>query len=229
MSTAIRRRLAVLAGVIAAAGVGALWLIGSALSAPALRPIGSPPASLGADSVAFADESGSAIQGWLVSGEPGRGGIVLAHSVRSNRLEMVGRAEFLHRAGYSVLLFDQQAHGESPGVRITFGHLESRSARAAVAFLRGRLPAGPIGYLGVSQGGAAALLGSEPLAVDALVLEAVYPTLREAVVNRISIRLGPLAECSRRCSCGRSGLGSESTPTRWRRSIGSNGFAPRCC
>ena len=55
-------------------------------------------------------------------------------------------------------------------------------------------PPAPIGYLGVSQGGAAALLGSEPLAVDALVLEAVYPTLREAVVNRISIRLGPLAE-----------------------------------
>jgi fermentation-respiration switch protein FrsA (DUF1100 family) len=39
-------------------------------------------------------------------------------------------------------------------------------------------------------GGASALLGGSPLPVEALVLEAVYPTLKEAVVNRISIRLG---------------------------------------
>jgi fermentation-respiration switch protein FrsA (DUF1100 family) len=42
-------------------------------------------------------------------------------------------------------------------------------------------------------GGAAALIGTTPLAVQALILEAVYPTLREAVSNRIRIRLGPLA------------------------------------
>jgi fermentation-respiration switch protein FrsA (DUF1100 family) len=93
-----------------------------------------------------------------------------------------------------VLLFDAQAHGESPGEHITFGYLESLDARAAVGFLHAQLPAERIGYLGVSQGGAAALLGPEPLAVDALILEAVYPTLRETVINRIAIRLGCLAE-----------------------------------
>lgn len=106
---------------------------------------------------------------------------------------MLGRAEFLHAAGYSVLLFDAQAHGESPGERITFGHLEARDARAAVDFLRSERPGEAIAYLGVSQGGAAALLGDAPLPVQALVLEAVYPTLAEAVTNRIAIRLGPLA------------------------------------
>jgi fermentation-respiration switch protein FrsA (DUF1100 family) len=45
----------------------------------------------------------------------------------------------------------------------------------------------------VSQGGAAALIGPAPLPVDALILEGVYPTLREAVIDRIRIRLGPLA------------------------------------
>jgi fermentation-respiration switch protein FrsA (DUF1100 family) len=106
---------------------------------------------------------------------------------------MVQRAIFLREEGYSVLLFDAQAHGESPGDQITFGYLESQDARAAVAFLRSQFPTERLGYLGVSQGGAAALLGSSPLEVEALVLEAVYPTLREAVVNRIAIRL-PLAE-----------------------------------
>jgi fermentation-respiration switch protein FrsA (DUF1100 family) len=106
---------------------------------------------------------------------------------------MVDRAAFLHRAGYSLLLFDAQAHGESPGQQITFGYLESLDTRAAVSFLHAEVPAERIGYLGVSQGGAAALIGTPPLAVQALILEAVYPTLREAVSNRIRIRLGPLA------------------------------------
>jgi fermentation-respiration switch protein FrsA (DUF1100 family) len=103
---------------------------------------------------------------------------------------MLGRAEFLNRAGYSVLLFDAQAHGESPGDRITFGYLEALDAAAAVSFAMERDPAAPVAFLGVSQGGAAALLGPSPLPVSALVLEAVYSTIHEAVANRIAIRLG---------------------------------------
>jgi fermentation-respiration switch protein FrsA (DUF1100 family) len=106
---------------------------------------------------------------------------------------MVGRAQFLRNAGYSVILFDAQAHGESPGDHITFGYLEARDAQAAVAFAHAQFPVEKLGYLGVSQGGAAALLGTSPLPVQALVLEAVYPSLREAVVDRIAIRLGPVA------------------------------------
>ena len=106
---------------------------------------------------------------------------------------MVDRAAFLRQAGYSLLLFDAQAHGESPGEQITFGYLESLDARAAVSFLEAQVPTERIGYLGVSQGGAAALIGIAPLSVQALIIEAVYPTLREAVVDRIRIRLGPLA------------------------------------
>jgi len=176
------------------AGFAAFWVLGSVLSAPANRFVGPPPDSLGAEPVTFASDSGSQLVGWLIRSTAGRGAIVLAHSVRSNRLELVDRASFLRQAGYSVLLFDAQAHGESPGQHITFGYLESLDARAAVGFLRSQLPAEHIGYLGVSQGGAAALLGSEPLAVDALILEAVYPTLRDALVNRIAIRLGFLAD-----------------------------------
>lgn len=105
---------------------------------------------------------------------------------------MVGRAEMLHRAGYSVLLFDFQAHGESPGSHITMGYLESGDARAAVAFARARAPDGFIGAIGVSLGGAAALLGADPLPVDALILEAVYPDIEAATANRLGIRFGRL-------------------------------------
>jgi hypothetical protein len=40
---------------------------------------------------------------------------------------MVGRPRFLHRAGYSALLYDSRAHGESGGDAITFGHLEAKT------------------------------------------------------------------------------------------------------
>jgi len=129
----------------------------------------------------------------MSSGVSGRGIVILAHGVRSNRTGMVERARFLRDAGYSVILFDAQAHGESPGEHITFGYLEARDAQGAVAFARSQFPGEKVGYIGVSQGGAAALLGSSPLPVQALVLESVYPTLREAVVDRIAIRLGPIA------------------------------------
>jgi uncharacterized protein len=186
-------KLPLIAGAAAVlAGAGFVWALGSALAAPALREIGAPPAGLDVVACAFPSASGS-VHGWIAGGRPGRGAVVLAHSVRSNRLEMVGRAQFLHAAGYSLLLFDAQAHGESPGEHITFGYLESRDAAAAVDFLRERIPGEKIAYLGVSQGGAAALLGPSPLPVDALILEAVYPTLRDAVRDRIAIRLGPLA------------------------------------
>ena len=66
------------------------------------------------------------------------------------------------------------------------------AAHAALDYLRSRLPAERIGAIGVSQGAAAALVGRAPLAVDALVLEAPYGDLEQAVANRIEIRLGPL-------------------------------------
>jgi fermentation-respiration switch protein FrsA (DUF1100 family) len=103
---------------------------------------------------------------------------------------MSERARFLHRFGYGVLLFDFQAHGESVGRRITFGYLESRDARAAIAFVRSRAPGEKLGVVGVSQGGAAALIANPPLEVDAAVLEQVYSNIEEAISNRLVLHLG---------------------------------------
>lgn len=181
--------LALLIPIGAAAGVS--WLVGGALSAPVPREIGPPPGTLpGATAVSFPSASGSRIRAWFVPGHRALGSVVLAHARGGNRRGMLGRAEFLHDAGYSVLLYDAQAHGESPGRRVTFGYLEARDAAAAVSVARARNPDSPVAFLGVSQGGAAALLGPSPLPVSALVLEAVYSTLDDAVANRLAIRLG---------------------------------------
>lgn len=103
---------------------------------------------------------------------------------------MLGRARFLHDAGYSVFLIDFQGHGESPGKEITFGYRESGDAAAAVQYVRRRYPGERVGVVGVSLGGAASLVGDAVLDVDAMVLEAVYSTLKRAVENRIAIAIG---------------------------------------
>jgi uncharacterized protein len=148
------------------------------------------PTDLVGRSVDFPSESGSRIRGWFLPGQTGYGTIILLHGVRASRLDMLDRARFLSRAGYSVLLFDFQAHGETAGRQITFGFLESRDAQAAVRFVRELAPGENIGVIGVSMGGAAALLSSPPLSIDAIVLEQVYPTLDQAIGDRISMRLG---------------------------------------
>jgi uncharacterized protein len=106
---------------------------------------------------------------------------------------MVDRARFLREAGYSVLLIDLQGTGETIGEQITFGWLESRDVTAAVQYVRSRYPDLPVFLLGTSLGGAAAVIAS-PLNVDAMVLEAVYPTVEKATTNRLRMRFGFVGE-----------------------------------
>jgi fermentation-respiration switch protein FrsA (DUF1100 family) len=188
----VLRYAAFVIAVGALAVVGAVVGAGFYLSAPARATIGAPPNDFPAETVTIASDSGATLRGWFVEGQPGGGAVVLLHGVKGNRLAMLRRARLLHAEGYSVLLFDLQAHGESTGARITFGRLEGLDAAAAVAFVRQRLPHERIGAIGSSLGGAAALLAPQPLAVDALVLESVYPDIGSAIANRIQIVLGPL-------------------------------------
>ena len=171
-------------------GVIFVWSIGGILVAPANQPIGNPPASLHVENVEFSSASGATIHGWFVAGEPGKGAIILMHGVHANRFSLVARAEFLSHAGYSILLFDFQGHGESIGKHITFGFLESRDATAAVDFIRQKIPGEKIGVIGISLGAASVLLAEPPLPVNAMVLESSFPTIEHATEDRMIERFG---------------------------------------
>lgn len=182
--------LAILAALCLPLSVLAVGLI---LSAPSPAVIGEPPPDLtGAVRVEFWSASGALLQGWWLPGRAGGGAVVLMHGVHGNRIGLLGRARLLQDQGCAVLLFDFQAHGESTGKRITFGKLEGLDAAAAVRFVRQKLPNERVAALGISLGGTAALLGPTPLNVDALVLESVYPTIDDALANRLHAALGPV-------------------------------------
>ena len=83
-----------------------------------------------------------------------------------------------HDAGYSVLLLDLRAQGESGGTRRTLGYREVRDVRGALAWLRRQ------GYAldqvvlhGWSMGGATALRAAPGTGVAAVIEEAGYADL----------------------------------------------------
>jgi len=128
------------------------------------------------------------LAGWFLQG-PGRGAVLLLHGIFSNRLVQVERMRMLHDAGYSTLAIDFQAHGESTGDRITLGERESLDARSALAWLRSRLPGERVAVLGISMGGAAALIG-KPIEADALIIESAPPNMALAISNRLALAFG---------------------------------------
>ena len=195
-SSARRRKLLrfALGGLllVVAGGLVASWFVAGALVAACPRRIGSPPRDLNAAAFAIPSDSGAMIAGWHTQPEQCMGVVVLLHGIHETRISMLERARLLHGEGFATVMIDLQAHGESPGDAITVGHLEKHDVRAAVAFARRQHPELPVGVIGVSLGGAAAVLAS-PLDIDAIVIESMYPDIEAAIRNRVAARLGPLS------------------------------------
>jgi fermentation-respiration switch protein FrsA (DUF1100 family) len=169
-------------------GAGALFAAGEYLSAPKRHSVGVPPPDLFATPILI-PAGPELVAGWVTRGA-GSGAILLLHAVGQDRRQMQERALFLNRLGYTVLLIDQQAHGESTGKRITFGAREALGVKAAIAYLRRNLPGEKIGVIGVSLGAAAVVLSKPGRDIDALVVEVMYPTIEEATRNRMGMYLG---------------------------------------
>ena len=120
--------------LLLAAGASACYWAASDLAAPAPREVGPPPPDLPGRVVRVLSPAAGTLTGWPAPGRRG-GAVLLLHGVRASRLDMLGRARFLHARGYTVMLFDSRAHGESGGQRITFGYLESLDARVLLGAL----------------------------------------------------------------------------------------------
>jgi len=164
---------------------------GEVLSHPARRVVGEAPPGLKARSLRLPYGQTESLSAWMLPGQAGRGAVLLLHGVRADRREMLGRAQFLNQLGYAVLLPDLPAHGESSGEQITYGLREAEGVRAAVAYLRREMPNEKLGVIGVSLGAASLVLAHVEPAPDAVVLEAMFPSITEAVTNRLRLSLGP--------------------------------------
>ena len=178
-------------GVLTLAGA---WIVGSILSWPKSSAV-APPAPPGRVVHLIASDGVAIAGSYWPGARADAPAILLLHGINNNRDRMRAQALWLNGLGYGVLAIDFRGHGESGGAPRSFGLNEARDAAAALAFVRRGSPARRVGLIGISLGGAAALLGDDgPLPVQAMVLHAVYPDLRTAIVNRIARVSGrPLA------------------------------------
>ena len=175
--------------------MGVIYGIGSYLVQARPSIVGAVPNDLkNTIAVSFPSQSGSQLSGWFMQSNQKKGAVLLLHGVKSNRLQMLDRARFLQKEGYSVLLFDFQAEGESQGKHITFGYLESLDAQSAYEYLEQRVMGENIAVIGISLGGASALLGTVSKKAKVMILESVYPTIDEAIKNRLEIYIGSFAK-----------------------------------
>jgi len=145
---------------------------------------------MNAHAVDYLSSSGEWLSAWFVPGVLSRGAVLLLHPIRSDKRAMVARARFLRAEGYAVLVVDLQAHGQSEGERITFGYREANGVRASVQTLQRLAPGEKVGAIGLSLGAAAIALSGADDVLSAVVLESLYPTIEEAVSDRLRIRFG---------------------------------------
>jgi len=126
---------------LVAAGMG--WLAGPSFLHPARREL-SPDLIKEADS-AFSQigthredfdvraADGVLLRGWKVrSAKPNGKWVLVFHGVADNRAGVVGQAQLLIQAGYSVVMMDARAHGASDGPMATYGWLERNDSKAVV-------------------------------------------------------------------------------------------------
>ena len=117
--------------------------------------------------------------------------VLLLHGQSDNRAGMLGSASLLLLHGYTVLLPDARAHGESGGPIATYGILERHDIHNWVAFLKSKEHPQCIDGLGDSMG-AAQLLQSLATVPDfcAVVAESPFADFREAAFDRIGQQFG---------------------------------------
>lgn len=184
-----QKRLATTVMTLALLGAGGVWLLGSTLVAVDPHPVALP--GLGAEAVVLQSAPDQRVAGSFLAGR-GQGAVLLLHGLHGDRRQMAARARFLNAQGYAVLLIDLPGQGASSASAVTFGLREADGVRAALTWLRVRVPGQRIGVIGVSLGAASFVLCRGCAPVDAVVLEAMYPTIEDAVADRLRIRLGAL-------------------------------------
>ena len=142
--------------------------------------------------VEFRSADGTRLAGWLATGERDEA-VVLLHGYRCDRREVLPHADMLYDAGFTVLLFDFRNRGESGGEFVSLGYYEREDALAAIGYLKSTpgLSGSKIGLLGLSQGGATAILAAaDSDDVLAVAAEASFRSVDSAVAQSFSHFVG---------------------------------------
>jgi uncharacterized protein len=137
---------------------------------------------------------GVPLRGWKIR-PPGPNGdwVLLFHGVSDNRTGVIGHAELLLRHGYSLVMMDSRAHGESGGDMCTYGWKERHDTIAITDAIYASESVRHLYALGVSMGAAIALQSAaiEPR-IEAVAAEAPFADLREVSYDYAGLDISSL-------------------------------------
>jgi alpha-beta hydrolase superfamily lysophospholipase len=110
---------------------------------------------------------------WAIP-EP-KGTVIIVHGSQMNKTGMAFQAGRLLPQGFSVMVPDLRAHGQSGGTYSTFGYKEALDVEAAVRWVRAREGNKPIALLGYSSGAVAALFAASRMPeVSAVIADSAF-------------------------------------------------------
>jgi uncharacterized protein len=133
---------------------------------------------------------GNMLRGWKVRAtHPNGAWVLLLHGRSQNRLSMMGYANFLLSSGYSVVMMDARAHGESGGTISTYGHVERYDVSATLDALSASENVSHAYAFGESMGAAVALQAAavDPR-IEAVVAEGAFRNLHEVMFDYAGLR-----------------------------------------
>jgi dipeptidyl aminopeptidase/acylaminoacyl peptidase len=127
------------------------------------------------------------LKGWLIRPPTNNGSVVmLLHGMGDNRGGVIGYAQLFLSAGYSVLMPDARAHGESGGALATYGLLERQDIHQWINWLEDQMHPSCVFGFGESMG-AAQLVQS--MAIEerfcAIAAESPFSNFREIAYDRM--------------------------------------------
>ena len=151
-----------------------------------------------------AEDSPITLRGWWIPGpapdNDTESAIIVVHGLDSNRARdpdlYMPLIRDLRDRGFSVIMFDMRAHGESDGEIMSAGYFERYDVLGAMDVVETRfgIPAERIGVLGFSMGGVAALLGAaEEPRLRALVVDSAFANIDDLFASEVADRT-PLPE-----------------------------------
>lgn len=177
------------------------------------QPYPAHPSGLPVQPVHFRAADGVRLSGWLVPASFASGTVILVPGFQDDRGGMIPYARMLHRARFTVLLYDSRGTGASGG-RFGFGLGEVGDVLGAVRYVGSRptRSRGGTGVLGVSLGsGDAIVAGVRAPSVRAIVADSPYANqdrffegLDHLSLHFVSVPLAPIARPLAEVITGRS-------------------------
>ncbi|HTU32901.1 MAG TPA: alpha/beta hydrolase [Candidatus Acidoferrum sp.] len=137
---------------------------------------------------------GVELRGWKIrAAHPNNDWVLLFHGIADDRTGTLGPAEFLLLHGYSVVMMDSRAQGESGGSIATYGWKERYDTVAVTNALYTTERVHHLFALGVSMGAAIALQSAavEPR-IEGVVAEDPFANLREVSYDYAGMHFSPL-------------------------------------